>query len=303
MQSTADAKYADIIEKILYNSLLAGVSLDGKGYFYTNPLAVSQDLTYELRWSKQREEYISYCNCCPPNTIRTIAEIHNYLYSLSDEGLFINFYGGNQLKTKLKNGAELHLSQETNYPWDGKIIINVDKVPEKSISVFLRIPGWCEKAEVSVNGVKMVSPEDYGAYYEINKSWETGDVIELNLDMKPELIRANPLVEENRNQVAVQRGPVVYCLESMDIPIDYNIFDVVIPANIEFKPVKDKIGESIIISLTGEAILIKNEDWNNLLYKKINKNEVKKDIIKLIPYYAWGNRGNSDMSVWLSLSR
>ena len=115
LQITADPSYADIMETVMYNSLLAGVSLDGKGYFYTNPLCVAHEISNDLRWSKHREEYISYCNCCPPNTIRTIAQIQEYVYSKSDDGLYINFYGSNQLKTHSKNGI-IELSQETNYP-------------------------------------------------------------------------------------------------------------------------------------------------------------------------------------------
>lgn len=303
LQITADAKYADVIEQIIYNSLLAGVSLDGKGYFYTNPLAVSQDLPYKLRWSKEREEYISYCNCCPPNTIRTIAEIHNYLYNLSDRGLYVNLYGSNTLNTRLKDGSEIQLSQQTQYPWDGKIAIEIDKAPKKSYSIFLRIPGWCESADITINGKKQAFHANNGSYYEMQKIWKTGDIIVLNLDMKPVLIQANPLVEENRNQVAVQRGPVVYCIESMDVPEGYNIFDVIIPADIELKSQEDKIGNSTFISLTGEALFVKNEDWHNNLYRKISKTETSMHTIKLIPYYAWGNRGKGDMTVWLSLSR
>jgi len=303
LQITADAKYADVIEQIIYNSLLAGVSLDGKGYFYTNPLAVSQDLPYKLRWSKQREAYISYCNCCPPNTIRTIAEIHNYLYNLSDKGLYVNLYGGNRLETRLKDGSEIQLSQHTQYPWDGKITLKIDKVPAKSFSIFLRIPGWCENADVSINGKRQQAHAQNGSYYEIRKTWKKGDIIELNLDMQPVLIQANPLVEQDRNQVAVQRGPVVYCLESMDLPEGYTIFEVIIPVDIKFKPQEDKIGNSTFISLTGEALFVKKVDWHNNLYRKISETETSKHTIKLIPYYAWGNRGKGDMTVWLSLSR
>jgi DUF1680 family protein len=300
--ATADASYADIMEMVMYNSLLAGVNLDGRGYFYTNPLAVSQDLTYELRWSKEREEYINYCNCCPPNTIRTIAEIQNYFYSISDEGLWIHLYGGNTLTTELEDGSEIQLIQATNYPWDGKIRIKIEKAPEKEISVNLRIPAWSRKAMVFINGEEYQSDLVPGTYVRIKRLWNSNDVINLELPMEAKLIEANSLVEETRNQVTVKRGPVVYCLESVDLPENCSVFDIEIPVNVKFYPQQEKIGESIITSLYGNVLQIKSDDWEGQLYREISQQneEIK---IKLIPYYAWGNRGKTDMTVWLPLNR
>jgi uncharacterized protein len=301
LQLTADAKYADIMEEVLYNSLLAGVSLDGLGYFYTNPLAVSRDLPYTLRWSKEREGYISYCNCCPPNTIRTIAEINNYMYSLSELGIWLNFYGANTLSTTLKDGSEVQLEQVTDYPWEGKIMVKLKKVPRKEFSLFLRIPGWCDGAEIYVNGTKQMFTSEKNKYMEISRKWKKDDIVILNLPMEPMLILANPLIEEDRNQVAIQRGPVVYCLESVDIPTGYLLQDILIPSDIGLVPQKEMIGTSTIYSLQGQALAVHN-NWNGALYRKLNSSEEKVNI-KLIPYYAWGNRGKGDMGVWLPLAR
>jgi len=300
---TGEARYADIMELVMYNSLLAGVSLDGKGYFYTNPLCVTDDLTYTLRWSKEREEYISYCNCCPPNTVRTIAEIQNYIYSLSDKGLWINLYGGNTLSATLKDGSELKLVQETNYPWDGDIQISFIQVPEKEFSVFLRIPGWCNEAEVSVNGEKMDLSLVPGEYAELKRNWSKADKIKLILHMPVKLIEANPLVEETRNQVAVKRGPVVYCLESVDIPEGKKIFDIALPAKIDLKPGLISIKNSDIVCLEGKAEIADNSEWKGQLYREISKDNTQAANIRLIPYYAWGNRGHSEMTVWIPLKR
>jgi DUF1680 family protein len=234
---TGETKYMDIVELTMYNSLLAGVSLDGQRYFYTNPLCVSDDLTYELRWSKEREEYINYCNCCPPNTIRTISEIHNFFYSLSDEGLWINLYGGNTLSTRLSDGSSLVLTQKTGYPWNGSISISFEEVPEQELSVFLRIPGWCRNAGIMLNDKPASVIPATGEYAELRRKWMKEDQISLKLEMKTKLIEANPLVEETRNQVAVKRGPVVYCLESVDIPQEVKISDISLPVNIELSPV------------------------------------------------------------------
>ncbi len=301
--ATADARYADIMEMVMYNSLLAGVSLDGNGYFYTNPLCVSADLPYTLRWSKVREPYIRYCNCCPPNTIRTIAGIHNYFYSMSDAGLWINFYGGNTLKTQCKDGSNIELTQRTDYPWDGNIELIFEKVPVKTFSLMLRIPSWVDSASVSINGKQYRKDIVSGQYAEISRVWRSGDVVELMLPMHVDLMEANPLVEEVRNQVAIKRGPVVYCLESEDLPAGSRIFDIVLPASIQFKTESDTIGESPLMTLTGKALLSGNEDWDEHLYRNISNDTGQKVSVKLIPYYAWGNRGKGDMTVWLPVSR
>ncbi len=300
---TGEAKYADIMELVMYNSLLSGVSLDGKRYFYTNPLCVRHDLPYTLRWSKDREEYISYCNCCPPNTLRTIAEIKDYIYSLSDKGIFINFYGSNKLNTNLNDGTSIGMTQYTDYPWDGKITITLNKVPDKEWSVFLRIPGWCDKANVRINQKSSGMSLPPGKYYEIRRRWHAGDVIELNLYMDVKLLEAHPLVEETRNQVAVKRGPIVYCLESADLPDSLRITDIIIPSDISFRPLPCKIANSELMCLEGRALAIKNPCWQNTLYREISGQQAFSYTVRLIPYYAWNNRGSCEMTVWLPLRR
>jgi len=301
--ATADPKYADIMEMVMYNSLLAGVSLDGKGYFYTNPLAVSQDLPYTLRWSKEREEYISYCNCCPPNTIRTIAEINDYLYGLSDRGVYINFFGGNTLETKLKGGQALELEQVTDYPWSGNILIDLQKMPTENYSVYIRIPGWCDEAVIRINGRETSAKNNPGEYTELNRKWQGGDRIEIELPVKARLIEAHPLLEETRNQVAIRRGPVIYCLESFDIPEQQKLSDVIIPADIQLIPEKYEVTGSTYYLLCGDALLRNTENWNNQLYREVSNEQLQTIELRFLPYYAWGNRGKGDMSVWFSLDR
>jgi uncharacterized protein len=298
---TGDAKYADIVELALYNSVLSGINLKGDKFLYTNPLSYSDALPFEQRWSKDRQPYISKSNCCPPNTVRTIAEVSQYAYSFSDQGIFFNLYGGNTLETKTSAGL-VKLTQTTDYPWDGKVTVTLDEVPE-GLSLFFRIPGWCSNARLTVNGkVKSVNLAQ-GTYAEVKGKWKKNDKIELLLPMPVKLIQSNPLVEETRNQVAVKRGPVVYCLESIDLPKGKSIFDVAIPANQSFKPLSIRIENSPIMGLTGDAVLIENPDWKGKLYNEVSYAAPKKLSVKLIPYYAWGNRGHTDMSVWLPLAR
>jgi DUF1680 family protein len=301
LQITADAAYADIMETVMYNSLLAGVSLDGKGYFYTNPLSVVDEISHDLRWSKNREAYISYCNCCPPNTIRTIAELQEYFYSKSDDGIYIHFYGSNELKTATGSAA-IALSQETNYPWDGKVKISIKDYPEGS-SIYMRIPCWAKISGIKYNGITQDIMTAPGSYAKISKDWKEGDIIELDLAMEPVLIEANPLVEETRNQVAVKRGPLVYCLESPDLPQGTRIFDFIIPSDITLNPVKSHLEGSDILSLEGDFINREQPGWNDILYREIDASKPELVRIKLIPYYAWNNRGSSEMTVWIPLSR
>ena len=303
LQITGDAKYADIVELALYNSVLSGISLSGDKFLYTNPLSYSDALPFAQRWSKDRQHYIGLSNCCPPNTVRTISEVSQYAYSVSDKGLYFNLYGGNNLHTMLKNGSHLKLSQTTDYPWDGKVSIKLEEAPKEAFSVFLRIPGWCSDAKVLVNGKPQTIKLTPGEYAEINNSWKPGDQIELLMPMPVRLIESNPLVEETRNQVAVKRGPVVYCLESMDLPKGKTIFDVAIQAKNNLKPSRMTIENSPIMGLEGQALLVDNSNWSKKLYREVSVESPKTIPVRLVPYYAWGNRGHNDMSVWLPLVR
>ena len=299
--ATGEARYADVMELVMYNSLLAGVSLDGKGYFYTNPLRVDRDIPYTLRWSRERESYIRLCNCCPPNTIRTIAEIASYMYATSEKGLWVNFYGSNRLNTKLANGSELMIEQLTDYPWDGSISIRILKCPVENFSIFMRIPSWAEDAEIRVNRQKKNIAKP-GSYTELSGEWHEGDEINLILPMESQMMEANPLVEEIHNQIAVKRGPVVYCMESADIPPDRRIFEYIIPAKSRFRPEYMTISGSRLCALECNSEIVLNESWTGQLYRTLSVNK-KKALLRLIPYYAWGNRGKGDMSVWIPVSK
>ncbi len=302
LQTTGEEKYADVMETSLYNSVLAGVSLDGKKFFYTNPLRLSKDFPYTLRWPRERTSYIS-CFCCPPNTVRTLCEAQNYAYSISQKGVWFNLYGGNQLETKLTDGSALKLTQVSDYPWDGNVVTTVDKVAsKKAFSMNFRIPEWCEKATLTVNGKPVDVDLSAGKYAEVNRVWKKGDVVELNLAMTVKLMESNPLVEETRNQTVVKRGPLVYCLESMDVEGGQSIDNVLIPANIQLTPNKITIDGSPIVALDGEAQLMNEGSWKGTLYKQVSDSS-KKVKIRLIPYYAWGNRGKADMTVWMPLAR
>lgn len=302
LEATGDAKYADIVETALYNSVLSGVSLDGEKYFYTNPLRISDDLPYTLRWPKTREKYIS-CFCCPPNTLRTICEAQNYAYTVGDNALWCNLYGDNELRTSLGEKRPLAVDQHTGYPFDGRVELTFVETPRKeSLKLNLRVPSWCDNATLTVNGVAQQVEITPDSYVTVDRVWKAGDKVVFDMEMKTKLIESNPLVEETRNHTAVKRGPLVYCLESLDIADGKSIDDVLIPADAVFTTKEISIDGCRMTALETNARLVDGGDWSGKLYREVGTADSKVKVT-LIPYFAWGNRDKAEMSVWLPLSR
>ena len=296
---TGDAKYSDVVELVLYNSTLSSMSLDGIRFCYTNPLRwygaehplLSQD-TYE-RWR------LLYCYCCPTNTARTIALLHNWIYSSSDDALWVHLYGSNSVSTTLADGSAFALTQRTEYPWDDVVRISIDAAPAHEIALMLRIPGWCDAAGLRVNGEASDMPLTAESYVEVKRAWQAGDVIELSLPMRPRLIKAHPKAEEIRNHVAVMRGPLVYCLEGIDLPSGVSILDVYAPNDMGLAASREADLLGGVMAIKGVARHITEVKGSDALYREAG-NEREADLdITLIPYYAWNNRGISEMTVWL----
>jgi DUF1680 family protein len=300
LQITGEAKYADVLEVVLYNAVLAGVSLDGKRFFYTNTLRQLDTMPAPLRWSRTREEWIS-CYCCPPNVARTVAETSAYAYGRSERGVWVHLYGGSTLDTTLPDGRRVKLKQETDYPWDGRVKITFESAPSGDLSLFLRIPGWAEGAALGVNGKPAAAAA--GRYAAVRRAWQAGDVVELTLPLKPRLVEAHPLVEEARNQVAVMRGPLVYCLESTDLPKNVGLQSVALPRDLELTPRFDRKLLAGVTVLEGKAEAAAERPWGDDLYREFKPSAPRSVDIKLIPYYAWANRGKSEMTVWMPLGR
>ncbi|TDO77267.1 hypothetical protein EV143_10427 [Flavobacterium chryseum] len=300
LQITADAKYADIVELALYNSVLSGISLEGTKFCYNNPLNVSKDLPFKQRWSKEREGYIALSNCCAPNVTRTIAEVGNYAYSFSKEGLYVNLYGSNTLKTTMPDGQKIEIEQQTNYPWDGKIVLKIIKAPKEAQDFFLRIPGWSQGTTITLNNNKLNDEVISGTYFKINQKWKKGDIIELNIPMPVELMQANPLVEEIKNQIAVKRGPVVYCLESDQLPENISINDVVLNANSQFTTNFIELNNRKLLTINASSRNSQDYSWDKKLYQPLSAKVAKEYNFNLIPYFAWGNKGKGEMTVWMA---
>jgi DUF1680 family protein len=302
---TGDAKYADVMERVLYNSMLSAIGLDGTSFFYTNPLRRCEPEVTLLsndsaaRWPDTTPKSPVRCFCCPPNVSRTLAKLQGWAYSISDDAVWVNLYGSNTLETKLPDGSPVKLAQKTDYPWGGKVTIQVQESAAVPIALMLRVPGWATHAAVQING----EPSDVelmpGTYATLRRRWSSGDMVELHLPMDMVFLQAHPLIEEARNQVAVMHGPIVYCLESPDLPEGAAVNDVAIVANATWAPRWDEELLGGVMVLEGEARVCKPRDWRDRLYQRWEPASERRIRVTLIPYYAWANRGVSQMSVWL----
>lgn len=295
---TGEPRFIDQVETALYNSVLSGVSLAGTEFFYVNPLRCLDTLPGELRWPRTRVPYVSSF-CCPPNVARTIAEVAKYTYSLSENTLWVNLYGSSTLTTALPDGRELTLSQETSYPWEGRISLRFDSLKgEGAFALKVRIPHWAEGATVHINGEAVRESPQPSTYLTLSRKWRTGDQVELHLPMPPHLIESHPLVEETRNQAAVRRGPLIYCMESADLSPGTHLLDVLLPSDIALTARHDTRLLGGVTVLEGDA-LIRPSTETAMLYRKLQASPLKTIPVRLIPYFAWGNRGPTEMSVWL----
>ena len=298
-----EARFADTMERTLYNSVLSGISVSGKGWSYTNP----------LRWYGAEHELLSNDAhqrfdpgerhiCCPTNLLRTVASMHGYLYSTSEEGLWVHHYGSNVLETTLLGGRKLKLTQTTQYPWEGGVRLAIDEVIDGgAFSIMLRIPGWAKHAAVTVNGTSAEIETAAKSYAVLRRQWRKGDVIELSLPMPVRMMVSNPRIEQTRNQVAVMRGPIVYCLESIDLPDNVAIEQVHLPRHPEWtiRHTPDLLRGVAVLETAAFVVPMIRADGE--LYQELPVGEPRRVQIRLIPYYAWNNRGEPKMTVWLPL--
>lgn len=296
-----ESKYMDIIELVLHNSGLSGISLEGKDYFYANPLRmINNTRNYEahenVTETPNREPYLE-CFCCPPNLVRTIAKVSGWAYSISQNGVSVNLYGANTLETALSDGSAIKLSQETDYPWNGRIKITVDDCKQEAFEIALRIPGWAKSSEVQVNGQIVSVDSKPGAFIKIERKWQRGDVILLDIPMEINLVEGHSRIEEVRNQIAIKRGPIVYCIESPDLPKNTEVLDVYFNGDtkLEVEHQTDFLGGVSIIN--GEVLLRK--DKSEGMYRTVTKPEWESYKTKFVPYFAWSNRGQAEMTVFM----
>jgi len=302
LAATGDAKFTDVIERALYNGINSGMSLDGVMYCYRNPLAFDPSGGDKIRnpWYDT--------TCCPPNLERTFGSLPGYFYSTSDDGIYVHLYDNSELDWHLENGTGLKVAQKTNYPWDGNVEMTVTPSQPSDFVVYLRIPGWADSAQVKVNGTAVPGAKP-GAYLPIRRRWASGDRVQLQMEMMAQVLEANPRVADDTGRVAVQRGPLVYCLEEVDQANGVMLSDVALelgkrPASeFQAETKSDLLGGVLLLHHTGLSY-DRPTSLNTLYPRYTGTNEKTKKVpLTFIPYYAWANRQATAMQVWTQVVR
>ncbi len=290
-----DAKYYDVLERTLYNGLISGVSLDGGGFFYPNPL--------ESMGQHQRQPWFG-CACCPSNICRFIPSLPGYVYAVKHDQVYVNLFMGNEAELKV-GGKKVSLHQETRYPWNGHVTLTIDKNAAGVFAMKIRIPGWVRNQvvpsdlytysdgkrpgySVKVNGEEVTSALEQG-YFTIERKWKKGDRVELQLDMEVRTVKANGKVEADRGRVAVERGPIVYCAEWPDN--DFNVLSLLMNQHPQFEVVEKPDLLYGLNQIKTSVQTLEYDEQGRLLAKDRQ--------LTLIPYYAWAHRGPGNMAVWL----
>lgn len=281
-----DGKYADVVERALYNGALSGVSLDGDRFFYENPLASAGD--------RHRKDWFG-CACCPPNIARLLASIGDYVYSESAGGVAVNLYVQSDTTAQVGD-TRVSLAQKTSYPWDGRIAVSVSPSQTREFELRLRIPAWCRDHEIAVNGARVFAEPSAG-YVAIRRAWEPGDSVVLDLSMPVERAYANPQVDADRGRVALQRGPLVYCVEDADNPAGAH--RLLLPRSCAFDVVYRPELLGGVCTLQAQAAASVDDGWQDALYRFASAPATETAHLTAIPYYAWDNRESGRMAVWL----
>ena len=297
LNSEMDGRYADVIERALYNSVLSGMSLDAKRFFYVNPLEVVPEACEKddrLRHVKPQRQKWFGCACCPPNLARFLGSLPSYAFSAGGDTLYMHLYIGGEVRVALAH-AEIHLSVESDYPWDGRVRLTVHTPGEYGIAV--RISGWCRGYELKVNG-ESVSSEPVRGYVSLNRVWREEDMVELNLKMPVTLMRANPAVRADTGKLCVVRGPLVYSLEEADNGKDLHLLRLPLQTAFEVHDEPQLLGG--IRTIRCNAFRRSKSFAEGQLYAPVcGAEEMTETQLTWIPYFAWANREPGEMAVWI----
>ncbi|MBE6269959.1 MAG: glycoside hydrolase family 127 protein [Prevotella ruminicola] len=291
-----ESKYYDVLERTLYNGLISGVSLEGNGFFYPNPL--------ESMGQHQRQAWFG-CACCPSNICRFIPSLPGYIYAVKDRNVYVNLFLSNKSNLNVA-GKKVALSQTTEYPWNGDITVSIDQNVAGAFAMKIRIPGWVHGQvvpsnlyqytdgkrlgySIKVNGQQVAASITADGYYTINRKWKKGDKVQIHFDMEPRTVRANNKVEADRGRISIERGPLVYCAEHPDNSFD--IMGALMNQNPQFALGKTQIGGTTVQTIVTDA--------QTLNFDQQGKLQATDQKLTLIPYYAWCHRGSGKMRVWL----
>lgn len=297
------AEYMDWLERAMLNVNLAAISISGNKYFYENMLQRTKELPYELIWPLERTEYIlSYC--CPPNIARTLAQASEYFYSVSEDCVWCGMYGASEANIQLKNGVQFTLKQETKYPYDGTIVFEVKNVVKQGeVNFKIRIPSWAEMGEVTMKDKRyQLSEKDETGYLTVILNAVEEEQVEVFFDMPVRYTQAHSMLEETVNQAAVERGPLVYCIETSDTTLD-TLDDLMLDLKAEFNLVQFEIAERKVTALEGDAYRLNKNHYNrSALYQTLQYKGMERIKMRLIPYHAWDNRGFGEMRIWIPIA-
>ena len=299
LEMEGDAHYANVMERAFYNTVLGGMALDGKHFFYVNPLetqpkSIPHNHIYD-HIKPVRQRWFG-CACCPPNIARTLVAIGHYIFTPRPDALFINFYAGSEAQFTV-DAQTLALKIEGNYPWDEQVLIRFNQPQVVEHTLALRLPEWCAAPTVQVNGEaaqgKMVK-----GYLHLHRQWQEGDIITLNLPMPVRRVYANPLVRHAAGKVAIQRGPLVYCLEEADNGAQ--LHNLSLPKASAFREIQGVgvLKGKVLLQAEGVRVLTAHED--KPLYSFDNpQTAVEKQTLTFIPWFSWANRGEGEMRIWV----
>ncbi len=293
-----DVKYIDVLERTLYNGFLSGISLDGKSFFYPNPLA-SKGKYGRSGWF--------FVTCCPTNIVRFIPSIPGFIYAQKNKTIFVNLFVSNEATMSLDTENKINITQESKYPWEGVVRIKINPEKNEEFTIAIRIPGWIQnqpvpsdlyayldkndsKVSLSVNGELKDLIIEKG-FAQIQRKWNKGDEIELILPMQIRRVISHAKVKANAGMVALERGPIVYCVESVDNKVEH-VFNLLLDDNAELNSEYHKDMLNGIVVIKGTIHYIEHPEDKNKLIKK------EKDFLA-IPYYAWAHRGDGEMTVWM----
>ncbi len=296
-QLTGDSKYIDVLERSLYNGALDGLSLSGDHFFYDNVLASNGQ--------HQRREWFGTA-CCPANIARLVTSVGNYIYGKSDDGIWVNLFVGSNTNLQIR-GTDVAVKMETNYPWDGKVKLNIDPAKKTKFKLYIRVPGWFQAHSAPGNLYSFMDKDDdkdpgfklngkpisyllQNGFAVLENDWQKGDAIEYGFAMEPRKVEATGDVKYDAGRIALQRGPLVYCVEGADNK--EGVWNIVVPENISFTELSHKVLDEPVIALQAEVLsAVPGADGKSV--------EMKKRKITAIPYYCWANRGANAMQVWL----
>ncbi|PLL96098.1 hypothetical protein CWN68_17610 [Klebsiella michiganensis] len=301
LEMEADSQYADVMERALYNTVLGGMALDGKHFFYVNPLEVNpKSLKFNHIYDHVkpvRQRWFG-CACCPPNIARELTSLGHYIYTPHDDALYINLYVGNSVEIPVGNEA-LRLRISGNYPWQEQVKIVVDSSSPVHHTLALRLPDWCDKPQVTLNGVPVTQDVRKG-YLHISHLWQEGDTLQLTLPMPVRRIYGNPLVRHQAGLVAVQRGPLVYCLEQADN--GEQLHNLQLPRDARFSTVEGKgiFARKILLQAPGYKQTAEDAENQALWNYDRAQSSRQPQVLTFIPWFSWANRGEGEMRIWVN---